>query len=237
MEKLCILITALAGLLSIGPMSEAVDIEELKARLTAMEASQESLKDMMDALKEEHGSDVSDVTQFCQDLRARVEEQRQLLERLQEALEGRSTARPLTTEPTTPLSFENCGPCSPDNYTVIDDPRRVIAGVYSGYEDMCDDEIHPGWYRFLLNGENAIIPTTCVPENNCHTDAPTWLDLQGQSLPPIGQQVEARACSHWASDCCNWQAPLTILNCGPYYVYKVEPLPTCDLSLCVESQG
>ncbi|KAL8580423.1 hypothetical protein ACOMHN_054337 [Nucella lapillus] len=243
MEKLCTVTIFLAALICIGQVSEASEMEDLKARLTSLEANQQVLRDLLQTLEQGHDRDVTNMTQFCEDLRGRVEEQREVLRKLQEELEGRSTASPPSyTTTSSPVSastpsFENCGPCSPDNYTHIDDPRRVVAGEYSGYEDMCDKQINPGWYRFQLNGENAVIPTSCIPENNCHTDAPTWLDLQGQSLPAIGQLVDARACSHWSDDCCRWEAPITVLNCGEFYVYKLEPLPTCDLSFCVEEQS
>ncbi|KAL8594353.1 hypothetical protein ACOMHN_053270 [Nucella lapillus] len=112
------------------------------------------------------------------------------------------------------------GPCSSYNYTTIDDPRRVVA-KYIGRDWICDTTITSGWYRFKLSGTNAVIPTYCV---------------EGQSLPAISQQVNARVCSNWDNNCCWREAPITVLNCGEFYVYKLSPLPKCDSGFCVEKQ-
>ena len=52
-------------------------------------------------------------------------------------------------------------PCL-DGYTVIDDVTRDVSYYTLGYTN-CDNHLVEGWYRFLLNGNNAIIPTSCVP--------------------------------------------------------------------------
>ena len=46
------------------------------------------------------------------------------------------------------------------NYTVLDDVTRDVN--YNSTQDHKDDGLQPGWYRFLLNGTNAVMPTTCV---------------------------------------------------------------------------
>ena len=55
----------------------------------------------------------------------------------------------------------NTGPCARGNYTLIDDYRR---SVDFGDGRACDrDAGLSGWYRFQLNGTDAVMPTTCVP--------------------------------------------------------------------------
>ena len=47
------------------------------------------------------------------------------------------------------------------NYKVLDDVRRDVN--YTATKDLTDEGLKPGWYRFLLNGANAVIPTFYVP--------------------------------------------------------------------------
>ena len=46
------------------------------------------------------------------------------------------------------------------NYKVLDDFRRDVN--YTATEDLTDEGLQPGWYRFLLNGTNAVMPTFYV---------------------------------------------------------------------------
>ncbi|KAL8613228.1 hypothetical protein ACOMHN_001553 [Nucella lapillus] len=71
---------------------------------------------------------------------------------------------------------------------------------------------------------------------HCTTAAPTWLDLQGQHLPAEGQEIEGRACSTF-SNCCEYHSPITVRNCGSYYVYKLQPQNTCYHAICLELQA
>ena len=43
---------------------------------------------------------------------------------------------------------------------MLDDFRRDVN--YTATEDLSDDGLQPGWYRFLLNGTNAVMPTFYV---------------------------------------------------------------------------
>ena len=68
------------------------------------------------------------------------------------------------------------GACRSDSHTVIDDYRREIN--YNESRTICDMDLVEGWYRFLLNGTNAVIPTSCV-EVRVHTvthNTNTWTD-------------------------------------------------------------
>ncbi|XP_076465054.1 uncharacterized protein LOC143296920 [Babylonia areolata] len=201
------------------------DNERLVANQTTLQELNERLQEKLKLVEETHMRDMQNVTGFCQDIRTSVQKQLDQWQKEHQSEKNKTRA-----------VVEMSGPCHPSNYTVLDDTRRVVAGVYTGSGDMCDKHLKLGWYRFLLNRENAVIPTTCVPVKNCHTDAPTWVDLQGQPLPLTGQETEARACSHWSANCCNWESPITVRNCGEYYVYKIKPLSACDLSFCAEPQ-
>ena len=58
------------------------------------------------------------------------------------------------------LFLSNLSPVECTTYTVLDDYRRHEG--YTATSDLKDDGLEPGWYRFLLNGANAVIPTYCV---------------------------------------------------------------------------
>ena len=62
-------------------------------------------------------------------------------------------------------------------YTLIDDPLRSVANKDETYG--CDDTLTKGWYRFMINGINARIPTSCplptVPNPHiCSTGGAGW---------------------------------------------------------------
>ncbi|XP_070206439.1 von Willebrand factor D and EGF domain-containing protein-like [Littorina saxatilis] len=79
------------------------------------------------------------------------------------------------------------------------------------------------------------MPTSCVPSSHCGTRSPYWLDLEGGKLPAVGQEKAARACAqHWWS--CNWfRTPITVRNCGAFYLYKLEAPKDCDLAYCAKT--
>ena len=69
------------------------------------------------------------------------------------------------------------------SHTVIDDYTRNVS--YNADYGNCDSRLAEGWYRFLLNGTNAVIPTSCV-EVRVHTvtdNTNTWTDTTDMSMP------------------------------------------------------
>lgn len=206
-------------------VSVDVNVDELKSRLTLAEANQQALRDELEELEQRHAGDMENVTQMCQGIRVTVDEQQEALDNIQEYLEKEKEKEDLS------------GPCGHDMYTVLDDPwRSTSQRLEDEYSRKCDRDLAHGWYRFYLNGENAVMPTACVPERHCQTHAPMWLDLRGQPLPGLGQETDGRACANWDSDCCNWESPITVRNCGKFYVYKLQPRQTCSLAYCAEPQ-
>ena len=49
------------------------------------------------------------------------------------------------------------------NYTTINDANGVRDLNNSVKGGLCDNTMTPGWYRWLLRGQDAIIPTSCTP--------------------------------------------------------------------------
>ncbi|XP_076438512.1 von Willebrand factor D and EGF domain-containing protein-like [Babylonia areolata] len=130
------------------------------------------------------------------------------------------------------------GRCENGMYSMLNDSWRSASNDVGGNGPFqCDRYLWPGWYRFFLNGENAVIPTTCVEEYHCNTHAPLWLDLRGQSLPYPGDEVTARVCASFYFDCCLFSRPITVRNCGHFLVYKLQPIDGCHFAFCTEPQS
>ncbi|RUS86905.1 hypothetical protein EGW08_005310, partial [Elysia chlorotica] len=120
---------------------------------------------------------------------------------------------------------------------ILDDHRRDVSNQGHG-SLLCDLDLSSGWYRFLLNGSNAEIPTSCVQPNHCGTQAPIWLHLD--PLPEAGQEVTSVACSSWAGqgqkvNCCFYPYRVSVKNCGMYLVYKLGSSLACNIAHCAQA--
>ncbi|KAK7092692.1 hypothetical protein V1264_008397 [Littorina saxatilis] len=133
-----------------------------------------------------------------------------------------------TTQQARVFVKEVSGPCL--NYKVIDDIRR---DVNHGNRRICDKGMAYGWYRFLLNGANAVMPTRCTPPQRCGTRVSYWLNLKGQKLPNLGQQISATACGSldW---CCKGPINVAVHNCGGYFVYLLRSARWCTSAYCAQ---
>ncbi|KAM7284202.1 hypothetical protein ISCGN_001299 [Ixodes scapularis] len=95
----------------------------------------------------------------------------------------------------------------------------------------------PGWYRFQVNGSNAIVPTFCPNVTRCGTQAPVWIRLN-DPMPSAGQEVVGEACAAWifpstsTAVCCILKSPAKIRNCGTYLIYHIRGLTGCNLAFC-----
>ncbi|KAG0430273.1 hypothetical protein HPB47_022834 [Ixodes persulcatus] len=128
--------------------------------------------------------------------------------------------------------------CAPTQYTVIDDFRRHPDYTSTSSKDwLCDRYLVPGWYRFQVNGSNAIVPTFCPNVTRCGTQAPIWIRLN-DPMPSAGQEVVGEACAAWifpstsTAVCCILKSPAKIRNCGTYLIYHIRGLTGCNLAFC-----
>ncbi|KAK7092517.1 uncharacterized protein [Littorina saxatilis] len=235
----------------------SVFVDELKARLSLVEAEQktprtpyetsetscqsckaleaadeelkkenEQLKEDLDSLKQTHEKDVDILSKSINDSRLMFEQE---LQSVRQAFRDELQSLWNKTE-----QHSLSGPCAFGSHTVLDSSQR---SVDYGDGSLCDKNLAVGWYRFLLNGADAVIPTTCVAKNHCGTDAPLWLDLQGGVLPAVGTEKAARACAHWSNKCCHWESPVTVRNCGSFVVYRLTPFSHCSLAYCTEPRN
>ena len=80
------------------------------------------------------------------------------------------------------------------------------------------------------------MPDHMVPQDQCGTSAPVWLN--GRHPTKKGQNVVRKACVNKLdlNDGCWGFFDINIMNCGDYFVYYLPPPDHCSVAYCAGKQ-
>ena len=85
------------------------------------------------------------------------------------------------------------------------------------------------WYRFVGDAGTKM-PTQCVPDFRCGAASSGWLKRGHPTL--ADGEVSSKVCFSRGGDCCSKSNNIKVKDCGSYFIYKLQKVPTCPLRYC-----
>ena len=106
--------------------------------------------------------------------------------------------------------------------------RSSLFQLPLGNSAVCDNNIAPGWYRFLPPA-GVQMASSCVPSKKCATSVTGWLKSTHPKM--TDGIVSGTVCYSW-DVCCQWSQNIRVRNCGRFYVYDLKPTISCPMRFC-----
>ncbi|CAH3164839.1 unnamed protein product [Pocillopora meandrina] len=120
----------------------------------------------------------------------------------------------------------NTNPCY--YHQNLSDASRNSSYVTPYSQEVCDDKLFKGWYRFV-GAAGKKMPTTRVPRQRCGTVYSGWLN--GAHPTMEDGEVRRSVCFSDGYAGCKHSTYIFVKNCGSYFIYKLFP-PTCFSRYC-----
>ncbi|KAK7467891.1 hypothetical protein BaRGS_00036866, partial [Batillaria attramentaria] len=126
--------------------------------------------------------------------------------------------------------------CDPAVYKELNETHRSAAyHLVHPEHPLCDDLLQPWWYRFT-SGAGGKMPEHCIDREKCGTIVPLWMN--GTHPTVVDGRVYRYVCANLqsgaagATPCCEQKVKIAVRNCGNYFVYFIQPTPSCPMAYC-----
>ncbi|XP_065651900.1 von Willebrand factor D and EGF domain-containing protein isoform X6 [Hydra vulgaris] len=124
------------------------------------------------------------------------------------------------------------------DYKTIDDFERSTAFKISPTDSStCHQPFSTDWYRFT-SGAGGKMPIKAPPPYSCGVRNPVWLN--GTEPSAIDEIKSLKACVVVDKDTCANKTDVKVKKClrnsEEYFVYYLQPLPSCSMRYCAGSE-
>ena len=111
----------------------------------------------------------------------------------------------------------------------LNDTSRKSSYLTPRYQEVGDDHLVEGWYRFV-GAAGTRMPTTRVPAFRCGTGWSGWLD--GAHPTVEDGDVLRKVCFSDRTTGCKYLTYIFVKNCGPNFIYKLKSPPGFPSRYC-----